>query len=93
MNATFETQLNALKADIDFFSESIKEVAIEMVKEKFTQFPIFIASEHEVKIGEKTKQEDFKQNYKSYKTHCCVLWLTPTSAQFVYIPYKKGEKF
>ena len=122
MNATFETQLNALKADIDFFSESIKEVAIEMVKEKFTQFPIFIASEHEVKIGElilaradfardndiyastmeemverkvidKTKQEDFKQNYKNYKTHCCVLWLTPTSAQFVYIPYKKGEKF
>lgn len=122
MNSTFETQLNALKADIDFFSESIKEVAIEMVKEKFTQFPIFIASEHEVKIGELilaradfardndiyastmeemverkvidiSKQEDFKQNYKSFKTHCCVLWLTPTSAQFVYIPYKKGEKF
>lgn len=122
MNATFETQLNALKADIDFFSESIKEVALDMVKEGFTQFPIFIASEHEVKIGElilsradfardndiyastieelienkvidTNKQNDFKENFKGYKTHCCVLWLTLTSAQFVYIPYKKGEKF
>jgi len=122
MNATFETQLNALKADIDFYSESIKEVANDMVKEGFTKFPVFIASEHEVKIGELilaradfardndiyastlaemvdrkvvdiAKQEDFKLNYKSYKTHCCILWLTPNSAQFVYIPYKKGEKF
>jgi hypothetical protein len=122
MNATFETQLNALKADIDFYSESIKEVANDMVKEGFTKFPVFIASEHEVKIGELilarvdfardndiyastlaemvdrkvvdiAKQEDFKLNYKSYKTYCCILWLTPNSAQFVNIPYKKGEKF
>lgn len=122
MNATFETQLNALKSDIDFFSQSIKEVAVDMVNEGFTQFPIFIASEHEVKIGELilaradfardndiyastmeelverkvidiAKQQDFKESYKNYKTHCCVLWLTPTSAQFVYIPYIKGEKF
>ena len=52
MNETFEIQLNALKADIDFFSYSIKEVAVDMVKEGFTKYPIFIASEHEVKIGE-----------------------------------------
>ena len=122
MDTSFETQLNALKADIDFFSQSIKEVALDMVKEGFTQFPVFIASEHAVKIGElilaradfardndiyastleemvdrnvitAPKLADFKQNYKSHKTHCCVLWLTPNSAQFVYIPYVKGEKF
>jgi len=121
MNETFEIQLNALKADIDFFSYSIKEVAVDMVKEGFTKYPIFIASEHEVKIGElilsradyardndiyastleemvenkvidSGKQNDFKENYKGYKTHCCILWLTPTSAQFVYIPYKKGAE-
>lgn len=121
MNEAFEIQLNALKADIDFYSYSIKEVAIEMVKEGFTKYPIFIASEHEVKIGElilsrgdyardndiyastleemvekkvidSKKQNDFTENYKGYKTHCCVLWLTPTSAQFVYIPYNKNAE-
>jgi hypothetical protein len=121
MNEAFEIQLNALKADIDFYSYSIKEVAVDMVKEGFTQYPVFIASEHEVKIGELIlsrsdyardndiyastmeelvenkvidvkKENDFKENYKGYKTHCCVLWLAPTTAQFVYIPYKKGAE-
>ena len=121
MNEAFEIQLNALKADIDFYSYSIKEVAVDMVKEGFTQYPVFIASEHEVKIGELIlsradyardndiyastmeelvenkvidvkKENDFKENYKGYKTHFCVLWLTPTTAQFVYIPYKKGAE-
>jgi hypothetical protein len=41
MNEAFEIQLNALKADIDFFSESIKEVAVDMVEEGFTQIPHF----------------------------------------------------
>ncbi|MES2380975.1 MAG: hypothetical protein V4538_08035 [Bacteroidota bacterium] len=121
MDSTFETQLNALKADIDFYTESVKEVAIEMVKENFTQFPIFLASAHEVKIGElilsmrdfardndiyastleelverkviaEDKVAEFKTAYKNYKKFCCVLWLTPQTAQFVYIPYKKNSK-
>jgi hypothetical protein len=120
MNPVFEKLLNDLKADIDFYSESIKEVAMDMVKENFTQYPIFIASEHEVKLGElilsrvdfardndiyastleelierkvveATKKNNFIENYKPYKTHCCVLWLTPNSAQFVYIPYKNSK--
>jgi len=42
MNEAFEIQLNALKADIDFFSYSIKEVAVDMVKEGFTNTPFLL---------------------------------------------------
>jgi hypothetical protein len=121
MDTTFETQLNALKADIDFYSESIKEVALDMVTEGFTQYPVFLASAHEIKMGElilsmrdfardndiyastleelverkvvlADKVSLFKENYKNYKKFCCVFWVTPASAQFVYIPYKKASK-
>jgi len=44
--------LKSLKLDIDFYKESIKEVATEMMAEGYTLYPIFIAHQHEVSVGE-----------------------------------------
>lgn len=44
--------LESLKTDLDFYKESIKEVSTELVAEKYTQFPIFVAHQHEVSVGE-----------------------------------------
>src|SRR5690606_25767748 len=42
--------LQSLKVDLDFYSESIKEISTEMVAEGYTLFPIFIATQHEVSL-------------------------------------------
>ncbi|MFZ4862289.1 hypothetical protein ACL9RF_08890 [Sphingobacterium sp. Mn56C] len=44
--------LQSLKLDLDFYSESIKEISTEMVAEGYTLFPIFVAHQHEVSLGE-----------------------------------------
>lgn len=44
--------LESLKTDLDFYKESIKEVSTELMTEKYTQFPIFVAHQHEVSVGE-----------------------------------------
>lgn len=44
--------LKSLKGDLDFYSESIQEVAHEMLDEGYTAYPIFIAHQHEVHVGE-----------------------------------------
>ncbi|RZF58374.1 hypothetical protein [Sphingobacterium corticibacterium] len=50
--------LKSLKVDLDFYSDSIKEVATEMVAEGYTLYPIFIAHQHEVSIGELLLNKD-----------------------------------
>ena len=44
--------LRSLKIDLDFYSESIKEISTEMVAEGYSLFPIFVATQHEVSLGE-----------------------------------------
>ncbi|SRR5690606_3207917 len=44
--------LKSLKVDLDFYSDSIKEVAVDMMTEGYTLYPIFIAHQHDVSIGE-----------------------------------------
>lgn len=44
--------LSSLKVDLDFYSDSIREVSNEMVAEGYTLYPIFVAHQHEVAIGE-----------------------------------------
>ncbi|MGO1244143.1 MAG: hypothetical protein ACTJHT_03690 [Sphingobacterium sp.] len=44
--------LKSLKIDLDFYADSIKEVSDEMRAEQYTAYPIFIAHQHTVKIGE-----------------------------------------
>lgn len=51
-NQKKQSPLTSLKVDLDFYSESIKEVSTEMIAEGYTLFPIFIATQHEVAMGE-----------------------------------------
>ncbi len=47
-----ESPLKSLEADLKIYVESIKEVAIEIMVEGISLYPIFIAHQHEVKLGE-----------------------------------------
>lgn len=53
-----KSPLLSLKKDLDFYSESIKEVAEEILDAELTQYPIFIAHQHEVALGEKILDKD-----------------------------------
>ncbi|MBC7383147.1 MAG: hypothetical protein H7296_09160 [Bacteroidia bacterium] len=44
--------LELLREDLVFYSDMIKEVAMDMIKEGYTKYPVFIAHQHEVKVGE-----------------------------------------
>lgn len=47
-----ESPLKSLESDLKFYNESLKEVAIEIMVEGISAYPIFVAHQHEVKLGE-----------------------------------------
>lgn len=47
-----DSPLKSLKVDLDFYKESIREVSSELLAENYTQYPIFVAHQHEVNVGE-----------------------------------------
>ena len=47
-----DSPLLSLERDLKFFNESIREVAIEIMAEGISANPIFIAHQHELKLGE-----------------------------------------
>ncbi|SES10615.1 hypothetical protein [Pedobacter rhizosphaerae] len=47
-----ESPLVSLEKDLEFYSDAIKEVAIEIMVEGISAHPIFIAHQHQVSIGE-----------------------------------------
>ncbi|WP_426327576.1 hypothetical protein [Pedobacter sp. R-06] len=47
-----ESPLVSLEKDLEFYADAIKEVAIEIMVEGISAYPIFIAHQHEVNIGE-----------------------------------------
>ncbi len=44
--------LESLETDLKFLSESMKEIAVEIMVEGLSKYPIFIAHQHEVNLGE-----------------------------------------
>lgn len=44
--------LETLRTDLNFFNDSIKEVAMEIMTEGLSEYPIFIAHQHDVSMGE-----------------------------------------
>lgn len=44
--------LKSLESDLKFYNESIREVATEIMIEGISGYPIFVAHQHEVKLGE-----------------------------------------
>ena len=53
-----ESPLKSLEGDLKVYSESIKEVAIEIMAEGISSYPIFVAHQHEVKLGELILDKD-----------------------------------
>lgn len=47
-----ESPLKSLKTDLEFYKDAIKEVADEIAIEGLSAYPIFVAHQHEMKIGE-----------------------------------------
>ena len=47
-----ESPLKSLETDLVLYSDSLKEVAEEIIAEGVSKYPIFIAHQHEVKLGE-----------------------------------------
>jgi len=47
-----ESPLISLERDLKFFYESIREVAVEIMVEGLSNYPIFIAHQHELNLGE-----------------------------------------
>ncbi|WP_257666957.1 hypothetical protein [Parapedobacter tibetensis] len=47
-----KSPLKSLKVDLDFYSESIREIAVEIMAEGLSAYPIFIAHQHKVEVGE-----------------------------------------
>ncbi len=47
-----ESPLKSLKGDLDFYAESIKEIAVEIMAEGLSAYPIFIAHQHNINMGE-----------------------------------------
>jgi hypothetical protein len=47
-----ESPLQSLETDLRLFSESLREVSIEIMVEGISLYPIFVAHQHEVKLGE-----------------------------------------
>src|SRR5690606_8877799 len=50
--------LLSLEEDLKLYAESLKEVAVEIMVEGISLNPIFVAHQHEVKIGETILNKD-----------------------------------
>lgn len=53
-----QSPLVSLEGDLKLYSDSIKEVAVEIMVEGISLHPIFIAHQHEVNIGELILNKD-----------------------------------
>jgi len=47
-----DSPLLSLERELKIFKESIREVAVEIMVEGLSSYPIFIAHQHELKLGE-----------------------------------------
>ncbi len=51
-NQKNDSPLKSLEVDLRLYSESIREIAVEIMVEGLSGYPIFVAHQHEVKLGE-----------------------------------------
>lgn len=47
-----ESPLKSLETDLVLYADSLKEVADDIIAEELSKYPIFVAHQHEVSIGE-----------------------------------------
>ncbi|MBC8052048.1 MAG: hypothetical protein H7Y13_03190 [Sphingobacteriaceae bacterium] len=53
-----ESPLKSLEIDLKLYNESIKEIAFEILNEGLSVYPIFVAHQHEVALGELILDKD-----------------------------------
>ena len=53
-----ESPLKSLETDLILYSETLKEIALEILAEKLSEFPIFIAHQHQVSLGEQVVDKE-----------------------------------
>jgi len=53
MNPTLEVYLKSLEADFNLFKESLRETSKDIINEGFSHFPVFIAHQIDIPLGEK----------------------------------------
>jgi len=51
-NQRKDSPLASLEVDLRLYSESIREIAVEIMVEGLSAYPIFVAHQHEVSLGE-----------------------------------------
>lgn len=51
-NEEFQKIITTLKSDLRIYAEMMHEVAFDIVKQGFSKYPMFIATEAEIKMGE-----------------------------------------
>jgi hypothetical protein len=53
-----ESPLKSLESDLKLYNESIREIATEIMVEGLSEYPIFIAHQHQVSVGELILDKD-----------------------------------
>lgn len=65
----FNKLIEELKVDLKIYDEMIKDVSSDMIAGGFTQYPVFIATEHDVKMGELIlDKDDHAASFNIYAT-------------------------
>ena len=54
----FNKLIETLKVDLKIYDEMIKEVSSDMIAEEFTNYPVFIAADQAIKLGELILDKD-----------------------------------
>lgn len=52
LDKQWEAQLEHLRGELILMKASIRETALDIIKDGYSQYPIFIAHQEEVKVGE-----------------------------------------
>jgi hypothetical protein len=53
-----ESPLKSLEADLKLYNESMREIASEVMLEGLSEYPIFVAHQHKVSLGELILDKD-----------------------------------
>lgn len=65
-----EDYLKLLQQDLKFYQDAIKEVSQDMVKDGFSQFPIFVASLFDYDMGELVLDaKEYERSYSIYASY------------------------
>lgn len=94
----FSKLLEALKEDLRFFSKQLREVSQDIIAEGFSKYPVFVATEHEVSIGELIfPKAEYARDFNIYATTMEELLdkklILPGKKQEFMSTYKDPHKF